>query len=65
MTLSYLLFTQLDTPLLALAYFTPALVTTLSVFRICEELKLFAGLKTIVQSLQLCSQLTQTRCAHP
>ncbi len=65
MTLTHLRLTQIDTPPRALAYYTPALVTTLSVIRICQALKLFAGLKTIALRPQLCSPLTQTCCAYP
>lgn len=72
MILTHLLLTEIDTAPLALAYCTPALVTTLFVFRFREELKLFPGLKTlgrflktIVRSLPRCSQLTETCFAHP
>ena len=52
--LTYFLLTQTKTPL-ALASGTPALVTTLFVIGICEELKLCSGLKTLHRFLKLSS----------
>jgi hypothetical protein len=71
MILKYSRLTYTDTAALALASFTPALLTRLSVVRIGEELKLGAPLKTVVLPLPRCSQLTKisrlikTCFAHP
>lgn len=72
MTLTHLLLTEIDTASRALAYDTPALVTTLFVIGIGEVLKLCPALKTlgrflktIVRSFPRCSQRTQTRFAQP
>jgi hypothetical protein len=60
-----------DNAALALACFTPALLTRLSIVRFAEELKLLAPLKTVVLPLPRCSQLTKisplikTCFAHP
>jgi|GEM_PF-2888918 len=71
MILTCSLLTQTDTPPLALAYFTPTLVTTLSAFPIGEDLKLViylktraVYLKTLVRPRPRFSPLTQIGGAH-